>query len=87
LSPFHATKDICNPGSWSHKAAEEFTTPAREASKEECYSTPFDASLLGMEGHAFFLLPLPTFRVLAFETQKGRAAANPGTTLCAPNYL
>jgi len=41
---------ICNPGSWSHKAANQFTPPAQEEGKEACYSVPFDASLLGMEG-------------------------------------
>jgi hypothetical protein len=76
---------IRNPGSWSHKAAEEFTDPAREEGKESALKAPprlFDASLPGIAA------PLPTFRVLAFETQKGRAAAaNLGTTLCAPNYF
>jgi hypothetical protein len=32
---------IRNPGSWSLKAAEEFTTPAREEGKEECHSGAF----------------------------------------------
>jgi hypothetical protein len=43
LSLFHAPNSIRNPGSWSHKGAEEFTTPAWEKGKEECYSAPFDA--------------------------------------------
>jgi len=88
LSPFQEPNSIRNPASWSHEGAEEFTAPAREEGKEECYSVTFDVSLLGVEAMPSSFSPPPTFSVLAFETQKGRAAAaNPGTTLCAPNYL